>query len=37
LVLVSLPVITRPQVAAFTKSDGLCPTWLLQSPPEILS
>ena len=33
----SLPVSTRPQVAALTNSDGLCPTWARQSPAPSLS
>ena len=37
LVAVSLPVTTNPQVAAFTKSDGLWPRWERQSPRLILS
>ncbi len=36
-VAVSLPVTTRPQVAALTKSEGLCPTCERQSPRAILS
>ncbi len=34
---VSLPVTTRPQVAALTNSDGEWPTCARQSPPPILS
>ncbi len=37
LVVLSVPVTTRPQVAAFTNSDGLWPIWARQSPAAILS
>src|SRR5258707_7130621 len=37
LVAVSLPVISSPQVAALTNSEGLLPTWACQSAVEILS
>ena len=37
LVAVSRPVSIKPQVAAFTNSDGLWPRWARQSPPPILS
>ena len=37
VVVTSLPVSTRPQVAALTNSDGLWPTWARQSPGASLS
>ena len=37
VVAVSLPVMSRPQVAAFTNNDGLLPMWACQSAVEILS
>ncbi len=37
LVAVSLPVISSPQVAALTNSEGLLPTCACQSAVEILS
>ncbi len=37
VVATSLPVITRPQVAALTKIDGLWPRWARQSPRASLS
>ena len=37
LVAVNRPVSIKPQVAAFTNSDGLWPRWARQSPPPILS